>query len=178
MSQTRSPFRHEIRTNRDREVAKSTQSQSVKVEYASALGAEHYPKTLVTKWVDYSSKYGIGYKMSNGCYGVLFNDSTKMVLNQNSFHFAYIRRESYSKENIENLTSFHTFADYPPSLKKKVVLIQHFKGYLDGIKFEPDLAVPHPEPVETADKEGKQYFEMFLKKWKRAKKAVLFRLSN
>ena len=178
MSQTRSPFRHETRTNRDREVAKSTQSQSVKVEYASALGAEHYPKTLVTKWVDYSSKYGIGYKMSNGCYGVLFNDSTKMVLNQNSFHFAYIRRESYSKENIENLTSFHTFADYPLSLKKKVVLIQHFKGYLDGIKFEPDLAVPHPEPVETADKEGKQYFEMFLKKWKRAKKAVLFRLSN
>ena len=83
VSQTRSPFRHETRTNRDREVAKSTQSQSVKVEYASALGAEHYPKTLVTKWVDYSSKYGIGYKMSNGCYGVLFNDSTKMVLNQN-----------------------------------------------------------------------------------------------
>ena len=178
VSQTRSPFRHETRTNRDREVAKSTQSQSVKVEYASALGAEHYPKTLVTKWVDYSSKYGIGYKMSNGCYGVLFNDSTKMVLNQNSFHFAYIRRESYSKENIENLTSFHTFADYPPSLKKKVVLIQHFKGYLDGVKFEPDLAVPHPEPVEAQDKEGKQYFEMFLKKWKRAKKAVLFRLSN
>ncbi len=156
----------------------STKSHTVKVEYASPLGSEKYSKTLVTKWVDYSSKYGVGYKLSNGCYGVLFNDSTKMMLNRNCFDFAYIRRENYSKEAIENLTSFHTFADYPADLKKKVVLIQHFKGYLDGVKYEPELSKPHPERDDSLDEEGKAYHELFLKKWKRAKKAVLFRLSN
>lgn len=100
-----------------------SKSHTVKVEYASVVGADKYAKTLITKWVDYSSKYGVGYKLSNGCYGVLFNDSTKMMLNKNCFDFCYIRRENYSKEALENLTSYHTFADYPAELKKKVVLI-------------------------------------------------------
>ena len=31
------------------------------------------------KWIDYSSKYGIGYALSNNMIGVYFNDSTKML---------------------------------------------------------------------------------------------------
>ena len=34
----------------------------------------------VMKWVDYSSKYGLGYLLSNGATGVFFNDSTKIIL--------------------------------------------------------------------------------------------------
>ena len=34
----------------------------------------------VKKWVDYSSKYGLGYLLSNGSSGVFFNDSTKIIL--------------------------------------------------------------------------------------------------
>jgi polo-like kinase 1 len=34
----------------------------------------------VKKWVDYSSKYGLGYILSNGSIGVFFNDSTKIIL--------------------------------------------------------------------------------------------------
>ena len=34
----------------------------------------------VKKWVDYSTKYGLGYLLSNGATGVFFNDSTKIVL--------------------------------------------------------------------------------------------------
>lgn len=33
----------------------------------------------VKKWVDYSSKYGLGYLLSNGQTGVFFNDSTKII---------------------------------------------------------------------------------------------------
>lgn len=39
--------------------------------------------TWVVNWVDYSNKYGLGYLMSNGCYGVYFNDSTKLILHSN-----------------------------------------------------------------------------------------------
>lgn len=34
----------------------------------------------VKKWVDYSSKYGLGYLLSNGSSGVFFNDCTKIIL--------------------------------------------------------------------------------------------------
>ena len=37
----------------------------------------------VTKWVDHSGKYGLGYLMSNGCFGASFNDSTQIVLHTN-----------------------------------------------------------------------------------------------
>jgi len=46
----------------------------------------------VKKWVDYSSKYGLGYYLSNEATGVFFNDSTKIVLDPNGYHFDYIER--------------------------------------------------------------------------------------
>ena len=46
----------------------------------------------VKKWVDYSSKYGLGYHLSNASVGVFFNDATKIVLDPNSYHFDYIER--------------------------------------------------------------------------------------
>ena len=35
----------------------------------------------VKKWIDYSSKYGNGYILSNNMIGVYFNDSTKILTN-------------------------------------------------------------------------------------------------
>ena len=43
----------------------------------SSLDAQQ-PSVWVTRWVDYSSKYGMGYVLSNGAVGVLFNDATKV----------------------------------------------------------------------------------------------------
>ena len=34
----------------------------------------------VTKWIDYSTKYGLGYMLSDGTSGVAFNDHTKLVM--------------------------------------------------------------------------------------------------
>lgn len=74
--------------------------QMAKIELTNAA---HYPieklvfcdkqqpqTELIVKYVDFSSKYGMGYKLSNGSYGVLFNDSTKIILDPNQFHFDYI----------------------------------------------------------------------------------------
>jgi hypothetical protein len=69
----------------------------IKVEAASPFGIQHQNKVLILKWVDYSSKYGIGAKLSNNVYVVLFNDSTKLVLHENNFNFVYIKRENSSQ---------------------------------------------------------------------------------
>lgn len=36
----------------------------------------------VKKWVDYSSKYGLGYLLNTGSAGAFFNDSTKIILDK------------------------------------------------------------------------------------------------
>jgi hypothetical protein len=44
------------------------------------LPGEQQPILWVSKWVDYSSKYGFGYQLSDGGSGVLFRDGTHMAL--------------------------------------------------------------------------------------------------
>ena len=43
----------------------------------------------VKKWVDYSSKYGLGYLLSNGATGVFFNDSSKIILDPKGSYEIY-----------------------------------------------------------------------------------------
>jgi len=61
--------------------------------YKDQLEAEVWVK----KWVDYSSKYGLGYYLSNEVTGVFFNDSTKIVLDPNGYHFDYYERRSVDR---------------------------------------------------------------------------------
>lgn len=53
-----------------------------------AKPAQHY----LTKWVDYTSKYGMGYILSDGSVGVYFNDATKILLYPNGIEFDYYDR--------------------------------------------------------------------------------------
>ena len=59
--------------------------------------------------------------MSNGSYGVLFNDQTRIVLDPNMFHFDYIQQLD-SKQQPE--TPQHLdFFNYPSTISKKVILL-------------------------------------------------------
>jgi hypothetical protein len=35
---------------------------------------------LVQRWVDCTSKYGVGYKLTSGVYGALFNDKSSAIM--------------------------------------------------------------------------------------------------
>jgi polo-like kinase 1 len=45
------------------------------------------------KWIDYTSKYGLGYILSNGAVGVFFNDATKIIFDQDGKQFHYFERK-------------------------------------------------------------------------------------
>lgn len=81
----------------------------------------------VKKWVDYSSKYGLGYLISNSCVGVFFNDSTKIIGSANGEFFQYMSRPTATREAETNT---YTFKEYPEELKKKVTLLEHFRRHL------------------------------------------------
>ena len=123
----------------------------------------------VKKWIDYSSKYGLGYILSDGHVGVYFNDSTKIIYRPNGANFIYIERNP--AEKIEIITP-HVFSEeFNKDLNKKVILLQHFKAYL--------LEENKNNPVERKESENideKHY--VYVKKWMKTKHAILFRLSN
>ena len=52
--------------------------ESAKTNYRQNLSGAN--SVYVKKWVDYSSKYGLGYLLSDSTTGIYFNDSTKMVI--------------------------------------------------------------------------------------------------
>lgn len=115
----------------------------------------------VKKWIDYSSKYGLGYLLSNGAAGVYFNDSTKILLHPDQSVFYYIERSNSKKD----LVFTYTVSQVPEKLYKKFALMQHFKSYL--------------ETDEDFDKNAQKDDELnYVKKWIRTKRAILFRFAN
>jgi polo-like kinase 1 len=129
-------------------------------------------EVYVKKWVDYSSKYGLGYLLSNGACGVFFNDSTKIVLDPSKEFFEYLERRSTDRLEI---ISVYSLKSYPKDLHKKVTLLQHFRSYLEGIKTQPVNFVENAEQLPAG---SRGIPLIYLKKWMKTKHAIMFRLSN
>ena len=144
------------------------------------------PDTWVKKWVDYSSKYGLGYLLSNGFSGVFFNDSSKIILNPETKIFFYIERKGSERQEV---IVTHKMDDYPNNLQKKVTLLQHFKNYLEGDnnsngnknddkdKDKEDKSEENNKNEEKEKEIGEKPFT-YVKKWMRTRHAIMFRLSN
>ena len=128
------------------------------------------PEIWVKKWLDFSSKYGLGYILNNGFCGVHFNDNSKMVLNPVTNNFLYIQKNEIDKE--EKINSFN-INNYPNELKKKIIILNHFKNYL-----EPESNKNSIQENKINDKEVNDKPFIYLKKWMRTKHAIMFRLSN
>jgi len=142
------------------------------------------PELWVTKWVDYSSKYGVGYILSDGSIGVYFNDSTKIILCPEGDRFDYITRRTQEKPEVRTK---HTFEDYPEDLKKKVTLLRHFRNYMltdilekkDGASVgESSLPAPAQKGLPAASQACEPGQAPYVKKWTRNKHAIMFQLSN
>uniref|UniRef100_A0A8C1L6D1 Serine/threonine-protein kinase PLK n=1 Tax=Cyprinus carpio TaxID=7962 RepID=A0A8C1L6D1_CYPCA len=54
------------------------------------------PLIWVTKWVDYSNKYGFGYQLSNQNVGVLFNEGTHLSLCDQTVHYCLTNNKHFS----------------------------------------------------------------------------------
>ncbi|XP_062920546.1 serine/threonine-protein kinase PLK3 [Mobula hypostoma] len=81
------------------------------------------PFLWVTKWVDYSNKYGFGYQLSNRSIGVLFNDGTHMSLSTD-------RRNIYYYLSNNQHFSFSASA-IPEQLVKQMTIVGYFANYME-----------------------------------------------
>ena len=117
--------------------------------------------TFVTKWVDYSGKYGLAYQLSNSLAGMYFNDSSSITISSEMQTFDY--RSATGKPTIG------TIGQHPAELEKKVKLALRYNGYMT------DNLHSLENPTTCTDIGSPR---VFVADFRRATNAVLFRLSD
>uniref|UniRef100_A0A8C3K5M4 Serine/threonine-protein kinase PLK3 n=1 Tax=Calidris pygmaea TaxID=425635 RepID=A0A8C3K5M4_9CHAR len=88
---------------------------------ASLARHEHF--VWVSKWVDYSNKYGFGYQLSNRSIGVLFNNGTHMTLSPNH------RTVHYNPTNSKHLV--FSVSAIPEQLQAQMSVLRYFASYME-----------------------------------------------
>ena len=65
------------------------------------------PIVWVSKWVDYSDKYGFGYSLNDDSIGVVFNDLTKLLLLADEQNIHYITYDGNEVSFTSDLCSIN-----------------------------------------------------------------------
>ncbi|CAL1547050.1 unnamed protein product [Lymnaea stagnalis] len=121
------------------------------------------PIYWISKWVDYSDKYGLGYQLCDNSFGVLFNDSTRLILLTNGENIHYIERDG--KEH------YHTIRLFPESLGKKVTLLKYFRNYMNEHLLKAG--------ANMTPRDSDEMIRLpFLRTWFRTRNAIVLHLSN
>uniref|UniRef100_A0A8C9T7X4 Serine/threonine-protein kinase PLK n=1 Tax=Scleropages formosus TaxID=113540 RepID=A0A8C9T7X4_SCLFO len=121
------------------------------------------PIFWISKWVDYSDKYGLGYQLCDNSVGVLFNDSTRLIMYDDGDRLQYIDRNS--EETYLRVRS------YPSTLAKKITLLKYFRNYMSEHLLKAGANITPRDGDELARLP-------YLRHWFRTKSAIVLHLSN
>ncbi|NXX40823.1 PLK1 kinase, partial [Tricholaema leucomelas] len=121
------------------------------------------PIFWVSKWVDYSDKYGLGYQLCDNSVGVLFNDSTRLIMYNDRDSLQYIEQNSTE--------SYFTVRSYPSALNKKITLLKYFRNYMSEHLLKAGANITPREGDELARLP-------YLCTWFRTRSAIILHLSN
>jgi len=121
------------------------------------------PMFWVSKWVDYSDKYGFGYALCDESIGVVFNDLTKLLLLSDGTNIHYIDYEA--QEHYYNMKVF------PNTIEKKVKLLNYFMNYMKEhlLKAGANMEIREGDELSRIPA---------LKTWFRTSRAVVMHLTN
>ncbi|KAK7929157.1 hypothetical protein WMY93_005552 [Mugilogobius chulae] len=121
------------------------------------------PIFWISKWVDYSDKYGLGYQLCDNSVGVLFNDYTRLIMHADGDSLQYIDKTAAE--------SFLSVRNYPQTLNKKITLLKYFRNYMSEHLLKTG--------ANMVRREGDELARMpYLSLWFRTKSAIVLHLTN
>ncbi|KAJ8001322.1 hypothetical protein DPEC_G00168340 [Dallia pectoralis] len=121
------------------------------------------PIFWISKWVDYSDKYGLGYQLCDNSVGVLFNDCTRMIMYTDGDSLQYIDKTAAE--------SYLSVRSYPASLAKKITLLKYFRNYMSEHLLKAGANITPRDGDELARLP-------YLSHWFRTKSAIVLHLTN
>ncbi|XP_034044771.1 serine/threonine-protein kinase PLK1 [Thalassophryne amazonica] len=138
-------------------------SQKVIIRQEEAEDPACVPIFWISKWVDYSDKYGLGYQLCDNSVGVLFNDYTRMIMYADGDSLQYIDKTAAE--------SYLSVRSYPSSLSKKITLLKYFRNYMSEHLLKAG--------ANMARREGDELARLpYLSLWFRTKSAIVLHLTN
>uniref|UniRef100_A0A0N5ADM0 Serine/threonine-protein kinase PLK n=1 Tax=Syphacia muris TaxID=451379 RepID=A0A0N5ADM0_9BILA len=121
------------------------------------------PVFWISKWVNYSNKYGLGYQLCDNSVGIIFNDNTKLVLDAAGKQVQYTERD--------NSEQYFTLPSYPVELRKKIKLLNYFRNYMSNCL--------RGTGANISSKEGDELARLpYLRMWFQTNAAIVFYMSN
>lgn len=117
---------------------------------------------FVTKWIDYSNKYGFGFQLSDNSVGALFNDTTRMGLSADRTRIEY--------HDTSGKMTVHTASAIPGFLQERMGVIKYFANYMEENLTEGG------DVLKPADARKKKCLP-YMKRWVRTEHAVVMQLS-
>ncbi|XP_033208074.1 serine/threonine-protein kinase polo [Belonocnema kinseyi] len=144
-------------------VLKSKPAQKLASSADEMTDPDAQPFVWISKWVDYSDKYGFGYQLSDDGVGVMYNDGTRLIMLANGHNIHYINRDG--KE------LYYTQQSYPNSLEKKMKLLNFFLRYMTEhlMKAGGAIAVKQSDQLSRIP---------YMNQWFRTQTAVVMQLTN
>lgn len=121
------------------------------------------PIYWISKWVDFSDRYGLGFALCDNSYGVRFNDETTLLIlaseNENQLQYIDSTGEEY----------FCSLSNIPTTIRKKVELLKYFKNYMNKYLANTGSKIREDEGIARLP---------YVCHWFRTKTALVFYLTN
>jgi hypothetical protein len=159
----------------------------------------------VESWVDYTSKYGVAYKLSDGTIGVLFNDDTKMsymtsdrdspivysaARDSNNFNPPVedtivdpARAQEMGRDFGRMIVNPADARRFGRDVAKKVILAENFREHLSSASrsksvFRSAGGLPRARDTTSTTNENTRVFPPTVDDYVLTSRGVLWRLSN
>lgn len=102
---------------------------SITMNFATNMDEVEDPAAIpiywISKWVDYSDKYGFGYQLCDNSHGSLFNDGTQLIFFNHENTYQFIGQDG--QEQFYNVVNIHQVE----VLIRKTKLVDFFKSYMN-----------------------------------------------
>uniref|UniRef100_A0A673MQ32 Serine/threonine-protein kinase PLK n=1 Tax=Sinocyclocheilus rhinocerous TaxID=307959 RepID=A0A673MQ32_9TELE len=110
----------------------------------------------VTKWVDYSNKYGFGYQLSDNTVGVLFNNGTHMSLLSD--------KKTVHQYAALGQRSVFSVIEAPEYAVAQVTILKYFAHYMEENLMDGGDMISEPDTQKT---------RIYLLQWLKSDRALL-----
>ncbi|PUU73264.1 hypothetical protein B9Z19DRAFT_1035320 [Tuber borchii] len=154
----------------------------------SSRRGESNKHVFITKWVDYTNKYGVAYILTDGTCTAMFNDNTSFVVDSIGGERVEFITQSYASDSSQDTvyrrlqTKMEVLNEKKRTSKglaRKMQMWKRFKNYMKtDLETVEQWSVERDSVIREPTVGGDDYGMLFVTHYTRLKRCALFRFSD
>ncbi|CAN6608340.1 cell cycle serine/threonine-protein kinase Cdc5p/MSD2 [Trichomonascus vanleenenianus] len=138
------------------------------------------PSVVITKWVDYSNKYGVAYEISGKEIGVLFRDKTSIIMDPETeeHQILVLTEPKQSGGQPEWVRQARDGEGMEPADEKRIRLVKAFHKYMQEKLYKVEYVRARGRSGTADMEEEEQERHVYVTSFSREEEYIMFQLSN